>query len=300
MAGSGELAAICTAASWGVASQINSAVARRTGATSLALLRLPYMAVLCGILCLIFNAEAAVSLKAALLLSLSGFLGLAMGDVLLYRSILIIGPTMGILMLSLSSSLTAVIGWLFLGEALPLQAVFGICLTLAGVTVVVLEHSESILMPGQAVPQGRQLALGVGLAGAAACGLAVAYVAQRMAMQTGVQPLWAGFIRIAGGGGALWAIGIVTGWSGAAVRTFAAQPTARWMLLVSCSAGSLGVWGASYALAHAPAGVAATLIGLQPIVVACIGAAWYRRKLSSRVVCGSLVAFTGTALVCLR
>ena len=31
-----------------------------------------------------------------------------------------------------------------------------------------------------------------------------------------------------------------------------------------------------------------------------VGAAWYRRKLSFKVVCGALVAFAGTALVCLR
>ena len=300
MTGIGELAALGTAIMWGIASHINSAVARETGATTLAMLRLPYMILLCGLFCVIFGAGTAISPQAVLLLGLSGFLGMAMGDITLYRAVLIIGPTMAILVLSLSSSLTAVMGWLLLHETLPARAILGIAVTLSGVMLAVLSHSDSILMPGQSVPRGKTLIIGVLWATVASFGVAIGYVAQRMAMQTGVDPLWGGFVRAAGGGAALWAMGAMCGWCGPAVRCFIAQPRPRRLLLLGAVGGAGGVWAASYALAHAPAGVAATIIGLQPVIVALVGAAWYRRRPSFRVLAGVALAFTGTALVCLR
>ena len=300
MTGTGELAALGTAVMWGIASHINSAVARETGATTLAMLRLPYMILLCGLFCVIFGADTAISLEAALLLGLSGFLGMAIGDITLYRAVLIIGPTMAILVLSLSTCLTAVFGWLLLHETLPAQAVLGIAVTLAGIILAVLSHSDSILMPGQAAPRGKTLVMGVLWAASASFGVAIGYVAQRMAMQTGVEPLWAAFVRAAGGGGALWAIGAVLGWCGPAVRCFIARPRPRRLLLLGAVGGAGGVWAASYALAYAPVGVAATIIGLQPVIVALVGAVWYRRRPPFRVLAGVALAFTGTALVCLR
>ena len=300
MTGLGELAAFGAATSWGIASHLNSAVARRTGATSLAMLRLPYMIALCGLLCLVFGVNTRIGPEAVLLLGVSGFLGIALGDVLLYRAVLIIGPTMAILVLSLSSCFTAVSGWLFLHEILPEQAVWGIGITIAGVAVVVVEHSESILMPGQAVPRGRTLLVGVGWALGAALSLTVGYLAQRMAMRTGVQPLWAGFLRASLAGVGLWALGGTLGWIRPAVRQFTDHPPIRLLLLLACFGGSVGIWASSYALANVPAGVASTITGLQPIVVAVTGAFWYRRKPTLKVVIGSLVAFGGSALVCLR
>ena len=299
-AGLGEFAALSTAVTWGFTNQVNSAVARKVGATSVALLRLPYMVLLGGLLCLVFRPDFTISAEALLLLTISGFLGIAVCDMLLYKAILIIGPTMALLVLSLSSGGAAIISWLFLQETLPQQAILGIVVSLTGVGVVVTEHSGCMLLPGQTVPRGKTLAYGVALAGAASFCLAWGYVAQRMAMQTGVAPLWAGFVRVASASVILWGTGCLTGWVIQAARSLVEQHSVRWLLLLSCSFGVLGMWFASVALAHAPAGIAATLISLQPIVVAIIGAVWYRRKPSFRVIAGSLVAFSGTALICLR
>ena len=296
----GELSAFGTAISWSVSNQINSAVACRIGATNLTLLRLPVMLLFMGALCLVLGVGTRISLTAFLQLALSGVLGLTVGDFLLYRSILIIGPTMAVLVLSLSAGIAAIFGWLFMGESLPMLAVLGIAVALAGVGVVVTEHSGSILLPGQAIPRGKTLALGVTLAGLAAASLALAYVVQRAAMLTGVQPLWATFVRVGMGGGILWAVGSMLGWASAATRSLVEQRPVKWLLLVSGSCGALGMWLMSTALVDTPSGVVATIIGLQPITVAAIGAVWYRRRPSLRIVFGSLVAFIGVALVCLH
>lgn len=300
MFGPGELAAFCTAVTWGISNQLHSAVARMAGSTSIALLRLPFMMAIVGLMCLFFNTDTAICLEGFLLLVLSGTMGLAVGDLLLYRSILIIGPTMAVLILSLSAGVTTVMGWVFMGETLPARAVFGIAVALSGVGVVVTEHGGSVLLPGQEIPRGKTLIVGVTLAGLAAVSLACGYIAQRMAMQTGVDPLWATFVRASGGGVVLWMAGFALGWAVPAVRNLARVRPIRWLLLIASISAATGMWLASVALAIAPAGVVATLIGLQPIIVALVGAVWYRRKPSLRVLSGAVIAFSGTALVCLR
>jgi len=300
MFGMGELAAFCTAVAWGISNQMHSAVARMAGSTSIALLRLPFMILMIGLMCLLCNADTSINLEGFLLLALSGTMGLAVGDLLLYSSILIIGPTMAVLILSLGTGITAVMGWIFMGETLPMQAVLGIAITLLGVGFVVTEHGGSVLLPGQEVPRGKTLVLGVTLASLAAICLACGYVAQRMAMQTGVQPLWATFVRASAGGVVLWTAGFVLGWAVPAVQNLVRIRPIRWLLLIASINAATGMWLASVALAIAPAGVVATLIGLQPIIVAFIGAVWYRRKPSLRVLSGAVIAFVGTALVCLR
>lgn len=300
MFGLGELAAFCTAVTWGISNQLHSAVARMAGSTTIALLRLPFMMVMIGLMCLFFNADTSISLEGFLLLALSGIMGLAVGDLMLYRAILIIGPTMAVLMLSLSAGVTAIMGWVFMGETLPMQAVLGIAIALSGVGIVITEHGGSVLLPGQEIPRGKTLVMGVTLAGLAAVSLACGYVAQRMAMQTGVQPLWATFVRTSSGGVVLWTLGFALGWAVPAVRNLVRIRPIRWLLLIASINAATGMWLASVAFAVAPAGVVATLIGLQPIIVALVGAVWYRRKPSLRVLFGAVVAFTGTALVCLR
>lgn len=299
-AGMGEMGALGAALTWGVSNQVNSAVARRVGSNSLALIRIPFMMLFCGLLCLFLQVDTTISGRAVFLLTLSGLLGVAVGDLFLYRAILIIGPTMTLLVVSLSSGITAIIGRLFLGEILPAQGVVGICVSLLGVAVVVGEHSGSILLPGQAVPQGKTLVFGVTLAAAGAFCLAGGYISQRLAMQTGVEPLWASLVRVSCAGVLLWGVGLFLGWSQRAARNLVEQRPVRWLMLFSGSIAGLGMWCASIGLAYAPAGVAATLIGLQPIIVAIVGAVWYRKKPTIRVVVGALTAFAGTALICLR
>jgi drug/metabolite transporter (DMT)-like permease len=60
------------------------------------------------------------------------------------------------------------------------------------------------------------------------------------------------------------------------------------------------MWASCVAMQFTPAGIAATIMGLQPIWVIITSSLWERRLPSFRIVLGSLIAFSGTALVCLR
>lgn len=299
-AGLGELAAFGTAFGWAVSSYVHGLVGRKVGASGVTLLRLPFQLTALGLLGLLLGAETTMMPRAFVLLLFSGLAGITFCDSLLYMGINILGPQLGVLLLSLSAAFTALFGWLFIGERLSLQVVAGIALAMLGVAIVITERTGSTLLPGQEKPCGKTLTLGVAVCVGAALFQAVSFLLLKEAMRGGVDPLWAAFVRLFLAAIVLWGLGLFRGWSFAAVRGVRANPTVFWMLLGSTSFSATGLWLSSVAMHLAPAGVAATIIGLQPVLITFVGAVWRRCWPSSRVVLGTIVAFSGMALVCLR
>ncbi|MDL2316757.1 DMT family transporter [Desulfovibrio sp. OttesenSCG-928-A18] len=299
-AGWGEAAAFCTAFSWSISSYVHGALGRVISATGVTLLRLPYQLALLGALCILLDIGTSVSSRGFFLLFLSGFTGISLSDFMLYRAILTLGPQTSILLISTSAGFTALFGWVFLGEVLPTQAVLGMLVVFSGVVCVLTERTGSTLLPGQEVPKGKKLAAGVLLVLVAAVFQAASFIALKMAMQSGVSPLWAAFMRLLLAAVVLWGVGLLRGWSFAAVRNLREHPSVFWILMGACSFSAGGMWCSSIAMDLAPAGVAATIIGLQPVFITIVGGVWQRRMPSLRVVAGTLIAFSGTALLCLR
>lgn len=299
-AGWGELAAFGTACGWALSSYVHGMVGYKVGAAGVTLLRLPFQMTVLGAACLLTGVDTSVDGRALLLLFLSGLTGVSIADMMLYKGMTIIGPQLGVLLISLSSVFTALFGWLFLGETLPLQAVAGIGVTLSGIAAVVSDRGGSTLLPGQDIPTPKALALGVLLVAGAAMFLAISFIFWKSAMQEGAAPLWATFIRLVFSALLLWGLGMLPGWSAHALKSLRTQPVVFRMLLSASLFSAGGMWAAGLAMDMAPAGVAATIIGLQPVLVTVAGAAWNRRRPSTRVLLGTAVAFAGTALVCLR
>lgn len=298
-AGLGELAALGTALTWGLSTQINGAVGRMVGSTGVTLLRLPYQIFFLGLMSLVLGADTQMTRGGLGLIFLSGFLGIFVSDFCLYRAISVIGPAMSVLILSASTIFSTLFGLVFLHESIPLRALAGIGVALAGILAVVTEHSGSTLMPGQEIPRGLKLVRGVLMAVGAAASLAGSFVFLKKGLSTEIDPLWASFVRAASGGLVLWAIGLARGWVTAARRGLIQCPKVYRMLFFSCALGATGMWLSSLAVNLAPVGIAATLIGLQPIIVTLMGAVWYKRRLSPRIAVGIAVAFAGTALIVL-
>jgi len=62
--------------------------------------------------------DFAIASHPALMLSLSGIVGLFMGDLLLFQSFVWMGPRLTMLVYTVSPALTAVLAWFFLGETI--------------------------------------------------------------------------------------------------------------------------------------------------------------------------------------
>ena len=296
----GELAGMGTALSWSFSNQIHSAISRITGAAGLVTMRFPFHLSVLGIICLLLGADTTLSPISFFHLALSGILGMGLCDWALYRGILITGPPLGILILSLSSVFTAIMGALFLGQSLNSQALIGMLVILFGIAWVSTDGGDSLLMPGQQIPHGKKLAEGIGMLVIAALGLASGFIFLKLALNAGTSPLWAAFIRIIPVALLFWGLGLTNGQTKAAIMHL--RQNRRFFVLIPIASvfSCLGLWLSCEAVARIPTGVAATLIGLQPIGVTIVGAIWYKRRPSFRAFSGIAIAFVGTALVCLR
>ena len=141
----GELAAAATAVFWTITALSFEVASKRIGSFAVNLFRLTFAFVF---LCVfnyinrgyIFPTDA--NLHSWLWLALSGLVGLVFGDYLLFHSYVIIGSRIAMLVMTLVPPMTALIGWLMLGEKMSGLHVFGMFLTMSGIGMAILSRPE--------------------------------------------------------------------------------------------------------------------------------------------------------------
>lgn len=80
--------------------------------------------------------------KSFTFLSLSGFLGMFLGDLFLFEAFVLVGARISMLIMSLAPALTALLAYIILGETLNLQSLFGLIIVLIGVIIVIFQKKE--------------------------------------------------------------------------------------------------------------------------------------------------------------
>lgn len=313
--GTGELAALSTAALWAVSCQIHAILSRRLGAHTLILLRLPICIVMFGAWwgasVLFFGGGVMVpgaaptggpSPLALTALALSGVFGVALCDLLFYSGVVLVGARVALLVQSLSTVITAVLGYLFLGETIGPLGIAGILIATGGVAWVV---GDSGTVPEGAAPLSRAVRLrGVGLAFASALALSGGMVLSKQGLAEGVDPLFAALLRMVVAMGVFWPTAMLTGRLRPALSVVCGdgqdRRNFRWLLVASFIGPVVGVWLSLVAIGATQTGIAATLIGLEPIFIIPVAALVERRWPTPRAIAGAGIAFVGTALLCLR
>ncbi len=173
----GELAALGTALAFAFSSVFHTLAGRRIGAVVLNRMRLLLAIVYLVILHLVSGMP--LPLQAGIehygWLGLSGIIGLALGDALLFQAFILIGARLGMLLLSLNPILAAVLGWLLFKEQLSGIQIIGILLAVLGVAVVVSERRTSrSIIPANKKDYTKGVLLGLGAAACQAGGLIAA------------------------------------------------------------------------------------------------------------------------------
>jgi drug/metabolite transporter (DMT)-like permease len=296
----GELAAMLTAVGWGLSSLINGNVAVRVGPISATLARVPFQLVFLGLICLLGGAAVTFAPSPMLAIFLSAVTGLAIGDLLFYKSFIYIGSRAAILLNSLGVCFTAIFGAVFLHEILSFQAFAGVLLAIGGVGMVVTSRSGTNAAPGKEPPTRKEIRTGIVIGLIAASGHAAGYLFLRVGMQENVDPFWGALLRVFMGGSVLWLIGIPKQWPQKAVSGVVKYPVVIKLLLFSCALSAAAACCSCFAMKNVEAGVAATLMGLQPLWVILAVAIMEKHFPPFLMIAGTLVAFAGSALVCLR
>jgi drug/metabolite transporter (DMT)-like permease len=293
----GEIAALLTAACWTVTAMAFEAAGKRVGALSLNLIRL-----VIGLLFLaVYNAiinDGFLPLATGyqwFWLTLSGVVGFVLGDLFLFRAFILIGARISMLIMALVPPLTALIGWITLGERLSGMEFLGMGITLLGIVLVISSKVDL----NQAVP-GRKFSIGPLLLGSllalgGALGQAAGLVLSKKGMQD-MNAFEATQIRImAGVVGFTLVITFFKRWSHL-LRALKDIKAMKAMTLGSLTGPFLGVSFSLLAVQHTDTGVAATLMALTPVLIIPPAIFLNRERIRIIEILGAAISIAGVAL----
>lgn len=297
----GSILALVTVLCWTISVQFFEAASKRVGSVPVNIIRIAAALILFSIL-LYFRDGSILPVgfpwHAWIFLSLSGVLGLFIGDIFLFKALVELGPRLAMLIYSLAAPSAAVIGWLVLGEQYRLVQWFGIATTIFGVGMVILERTPTSSAPGR---RFRKTSLkGAMLGMLAMLGQAIGYLLAKVGMET--------------------ESGYLDAFSSTQIRALAAfvcfalffTVTGRWRdvkkalqdarALVYTSTGAVfgpfvGVSLSLLILHYLSAGIAATFLSLVPVVMIPFAIFLHKENVTRRALLGTCIAIFGISLL---
>jgi drug/metabolite transporter (DMT)-like permease len=292
----GETAALLTAACWACTSILFGFAVRHLGAFRMNLIRVTLAAVMLGGLALLLLGTGwlvAARPRDLLVLSISGWVGLTLGDWAYFQSLRLLGPRLGTLFITLSPPLTVLLGVFVLHEHPGWRELVGMALTIAGVAWVVLER------PTDGTPSGHRIRGTVcGVLGSV--GQAVALVLSKAGMTGGITPLPAAAVRMTAAMAATFALAAVTRRMAESVNPGRDRRVIAATVGATILGPGIGIWLSLVAVQHTQAGIASTLISSVPVLVLPLVVFVQKERVSPRAVFGALLAVAGVALLFLR
>ena len=292
----GEFAALVAAFFWGFGALLFEAAGTRIGAFQTNILRLLIGCILLS-LTLYLQVGAFFPMHASqdnyFWLGLSGVVGLAIGDGALFYAIVILGPRLSTLLLSLAPPITTIAAWIFLGESLETLALIGIIVTISAIAWVVSEkHGNEFIRGSKTV--------GVFLGIIAALGQGVGVILAKIGLTGGIDSLSATLIRMLPAAVLLWGIAAVSRKAVPTILALRDKVAAVIVILGSIVGPFVGVWLSIVAVKHTEAGIASTLLATVPVLLIPMEFFIHKRVPSLRGVLGALLAVAGVALIFLR
>lgn len=290
----GELAALGTAGCWTVTSMAFEAAGKRIGSLVVNLIRLVMALGFLSLYCALVRGHALPTDADGhqwLWLSVSGLVGFTVGDLCLFRALVLVGARISMLIMSLVPPMTALIGWLLMGEVLDGQDWLGMAVTVTGVCWVVLERQPATEgAPSRRKPAGVLLALG------GAGGQAVGLVLSKYGMGD-YDPFAATQIRVAAGLAGFVLLFSLIGWWPRVTAGLRNRPAMVRTTVGAFFGPFLGVSLSLLAVQHTETGVASTIMAIVPVLIIPPAVLIFREKISLRAILGAAMAVAGVALL---
>lgn len=293
----GEFAALATAIFFSATSTMFTLAGRQVGSVVLNRSRL--------ILAVIFLISAHLILGTPLpvhasadrwfWLSLSGIIGLVLGDAFLFQAFIWIGPRLSMLLMSLAPVLAAILAWLFLSERLTGGQVLGILITLLGVSWVILDRNGNGLKDA-ASRHNYLMGILFGLGGAA--GQAIGLITAKEGLSGDFPALSGTLIRMLAAAATLWGFTILRGKAGATIKQITSHPQASLFIVAGALTGPfLGVTFSLFAIQHTEVGIASTIMALPPVFLLPVGYFVFKERIGWQAILGTVLAMAGVAIL---
>jgi len=291
----GELASILTAFCWSANSVCFTIAGRRVGSSTVNVVRLWIALAAMLLLHLIMFGSIFPPAEGWRLsyLGISGLIGFAIGDAVLFEAFVLLGPRLAMLIMTLWPVFAALLAWIFLGQSMSLSRILAMATTLGGIALVVGDHSS-------AADGGKpkKLTLGILLTLGGALGQAIGFLLSKYGLAGNFSPISANLIRVSAG---TLAISVWLLLRGHLVENFLRLKDRRAFTLITLGALSgpvLGVVLSLYAIGHAKyLGVASTLMSLSPVILLPVSVLAFKERITPKAVIGTVITLGGaTAL----
>ena len=292
----GELAALGTSFCWAGGSILFAFSGRLIGSYNVNKLRIPIAAAFLSIVLLAVYGDlfpTGLDQKALIYLTLSGIIGLAIGDTFYFRCLVILGPRLGSLMMALAPVMTAASAYFLIGERLSAMAVAGIFVTLAGVAWVTTDKKDDNNLDRREGSKAFGVLMGVGGAAGQALGLVLA----KEGMGDSFDPMSATLIRMITATIAIWLVAALRGEIVSTIKSLLSKQAVYSLMGASFLGPTIGVWLSLVAVKYTEAGIAATLMSTFPVVIIPLTMIVHKEHPSWRAVVGAIVAIAGVAML---
>jgi drug/metabolite transporter (DMT)-like permease len=290
----GEIAALATALCWTVTPIAFEAAGKKVGSLAVNFIRLIIAFFLIGIFTLFTRGmflPVDASGSAWLWLFVSGFIGFVIGDLFLFQAFVEIGSRISLLIMATVPPITAVAGFMILGETLKITDLVGMIITIGGIALVILVRGSEDKKVKLSHPVRGLIFAFIG-----ALGQAFGLIFSKMGMGS-YDPFAATQIRIiAAIIGFAIVVTVMKGWGGVykALRNKAAM---QQIGLGSIFGPFLGVSLSLMAVQHTTTGVASTINSISRILIIPASIWIFKEKVSTKEILGAFITIVGVAIL---
>jgi len=299
----GAPAGLATALLWSIAAMAWSTAGRRVGAMAVSTIRITAATLIMLALHWLFFGRpwpTDMPRESLLLLAGSGALAAGFGDMLWFRSLVVLGPRVGMLIMSLCPVATAVLAYATpMRETLGATQIAGMLLTVAGVAWVIAEGRKR---QSWQRPHGSTFAGGVFCAVTSTILVAAGMVMSRMALagRADVSAFSGSLVRVAAASVFALLAMLATGRAGQLVAAVKNARAMRIILAGTVVGPVVGIWLSQVAIKLAPSGVATALIGTSPVMMVPLAYLFFGERPTASAVAGAVLATAGVAVMIVR
>lgn len=290
----GELAALATAMFWTITALSFEFASKRVGSLAVNMIRLTFAFILLGIFTLItrgmFLPLDATSFS-WMWLALSGLIGLVLGDYFLFKSYTVISSRVSMLIMTTVPPMTALIGWLLLGEKMIPMHILGMFLTVGGIFLAIFSRPVDGGRIRLSYP-----AKGILFALVGAAGQAGGLVLSKYGM-AGYNSFAASHIRLIAGMAGYAMLILFLGKGGLIRKAIKDGKGMRAIGLGSFFGPFLGISFSLLAVKYTETGIAATIMAIVPILIIPPSVWLFKEKVTWMEIAGAVISVGGVVLM---
>ncbi|MFZ5968482.1 MAG: DMT family transporter [Bacillota bacterium] len=290
----GEIAALFTAVCWTITATAFESAGKRIGSLSVNLIRLIMALIFISFFTLFSRGlllPSDASASSWIWLTISGLIGFVLGDLFLFQAYVEIGSRVSMLIMSTAPPITALLGFIIMGERLSVMHIAGMLVTIGGIALVILVKNTD-----ERSVEFSQPIKGLVYAFIGALGQALGLILSKYGMGS-YNPFAATQIRIIAG---LIGFAILITYHRKWNDLLMGIKDSKAMLYTSLGAlfgPFIGVSLSLVAIKYTTTGAASTIMSIVPVMIIPVSFFIMKERITSKEVFGAFITVCGVSLL---